>query len=226
MLPLNILVVAEKNNNIANINQSDQNNNRDSLLPNNGNYSVGLFEDDSSTLHPFIGEDLNHRRRSASSSSRPSVQKTEIINNNKYSLLARRQGMPERIPSARLTMTRPNQLVSQEGRLRRQNSDPSPTTKRKPRLEIFPPPSPSPNHNSTQNLFTQTLNSPIYRPNMDGDLLTVPRCGASPSVGSFQSDPESCLDGLQFQYSGTYGEDEYEDFEPFSIGRRLFFLIF
>uniref|UniRef100_A0A915M9B0 Uncharacterized protein n=1 Tax=Meloidogyne javanica TaxID=6303 RepID=A0A915M9B0_MELJA len=198
MLPLNILVVAEKNN-ISNINSNNQNNNRDSLLPNNsGNYSIGLFENvDNSTLHPFIGGDLQHRRRSASSSSRlSSVQKAEFVNN---SLLARRQGMPERIPSTRITMTR------------------------RPRLEIFPPPSPSPNHNSTQNLFAQTLNSPIYRPNIDGDLLTIPRCGASPSVGSFQSDPESCLDGLQFQYSGTYGEDEYEDFEPFSIGRQLFF---
>ncbi|CAK5089088.1 unnamed protein product [Meloidogyne enterolobii] len=222
MLPLNIFVVAEKNN-ISNINSKNRNNNRDSLLPNNsGNYSTGLFENvDNSTLHPFIGGDLQHRRRSASSSSRPSsVQKAEFVNN---SLVARRQGMPERIPSTRITMTRPNQIVSQEGKLRRQNSDPSPTTKRRPRLEIFPPPSPSPNHNSTQNLFAQTLNSPIYRPNIDGDLLTIPRCGASPSVGSFQSDPESCLDGLQFQYSGTYGEDEYEDFEPFSIGRQLFF---
>jgi len=45
--------------------------------------------------------------------------------------LARRQGMPERTPSTRITMTRPNQIVSQEGKLRRQNSDPSPTTKSK-----------------------------------------------------------------------------------------------
>ncbi|KAF7623496.1 hypothetical protein Mgra_00010204 [Meloidogyne graminicola] len=219
MLPFNIFVVDQKSNIITN---NNQNNNRDLTINNNNNCSINLFKNETNNsinLHPSIGNNFNYRRRSASSSSRPSIQKSD---NNIPPLLVKRQGMQEKIPSSnKIIMTRSDQLVSQEGLLRRQNSDPSPTTKRKPKLEIFTSSMKSPNHNSTQNLFAQTLNSPIYRPNIDNDLLTVPRCGASPSVGSFQSDPESCLDGLQFKYIGTYGEDEYEDFEPFSIGRFL-----
>uniref|UniRef100_A0A183BIZ6 Uncharacterized protein n=1 Tax=Globodera pallida TaxID=36090 RepID=A0A183BIZ6_GLOPA len=112
-------------------------------------------------------------------------------------------------------LTRPERLLRQEMcRLKRQNSDPSPALKRRPKFEIMPPPSPN-----ASSLFERPI-SPVYRHQIDEDLLQVPlRSGTSPSVVSFQSDPESCLDGL---YTMKYGEDDDDYEEPFSIGRPKF----
>uniref|UniRef100_A0A914I941 Uncharacterized protein n=1 Tax=Globodera rostochiensis TaxID=31243 RepID=A0A914I941_GLORO len=113
-------------------------------------------------------------------------------------------------------LTRPERLLRQEmGRLKRQNSDPSPALKRRPKFEIMPPPSPN-----ASSLFERPI-SPVYRHQIDEDLLQVPlRSGTSPSVVSFQSDPESCLDGL---YTMKYGEDDDDYEEPFSIGGAKMF---
>ncbi|KAL3068287.1 hypothetical protein niasHS_016255 [Heterodera schachtii] len=116
-------------------------------------------------------------------------------------------------------LTRPERLLQQEmNRLKRQNSDPSPALKRRPKLEIMPPTSPN-----TSSLFDRPI-SPVYPHQIDEDLLKVPlRSGTSPSVVSFQSDPESCLDGLYpTKYGGgvSYGEDDDDYDEPFSIGGR------
>ncbi|KAI3408685.1 hypothetical protein GPALN_007742 [Globodera pallida] len=112
-------------------------------------------------------------------------------------------------------LTRPERLLRQEMcRLKRQNSDPSPALKRRPKFEIMPPPSPN-----ASSLFERPI-SPVYRHQIDEDLLQVQvplRSGTSPSVVSFQSDPESCLDGL---YTMKYGEDDDDYEEPFSIGQK------
>ncbi|KAL3084926.1 hypothetical protein niasHT_034639 [Heterodera trifolii] len=120
-------------------------------------------------------------------------------------------------------LTRPERLLQQEmNRLKRQNSDPSPALKRRPKFEIMAPTSPN-----TSSLFDRPI-SPVYPHQIDEDLLKVPlRSGTSPSVVSFQSDPESCLDGLYpTKYGGgvSYGEDDDDYEEPFSIARLALLL--
>lgn len=51
-------------------------------------------------------------------------------------------------------------------------------------------------------------------PRNDDELLKVPlRSGASPSVISMLSDPESCIDGITM-----YGFDDRDDDRAYSIG--------